>query len=179
MKKIFGRLQSADLIKQITTISLFMSLGVVLQYPLDFHFGPIHIFSSTIIFSFLMIAFTDWRLSLLGSMTMITLGELIITYHHNFWTNYAPMFIAIIIMHSFKLFKNFWFSILGILIGIIQFELSKAFIAYLVYDNSLAYLFMISGLIQIGTGSIIVIPIYASLYKIVKSMNKSIYSYNE
>lgn len=179
MKKIFGRLDTTDLIKQITIVALFMALGVTLQRPLDIHVGTFHIFSATIIASFLMVSFTDWRVSLLGSMTMITLGELIVTQHDDFWTNYLPMFVAILLVHIFKLFKSFWISIIGIIIAIVQFELLKAFIVYLSYGLARGYAQTLGAFIQIGTSTLVVLMIYSSLYKVVKMMNTSIYSYNK
>ncbi len=179
MKKIFGRLSTADLIKQVSVVSLLIAIGVVLQRPLDFHIGFFHIISSTIIFSFLILIIADLRISIIGVMTMITVGEFLIGFHDTFWTNYVPIFIAAIIINISKIFNKIWLTIIFYLIAMIEFQLLKTLIVYLTYGSARGYSQLIGALCEIALDSVVVIPVYLALYKVMKIINFSVYSYNE
>lgn len=179
MKKIFCRLSTADLIKQVSIVSILVAIGVVLERPLDIHIGEFHAISATIIAAFLILIIADWRISLIGAITMITLGEALVKFHDNFWTNYAPMIVAAIIINISKLFNKVWITIVFFLIAMIQFHFFKTFIVYLTYGSARGLGQFFGACCEIGLESIIIIPLYFALYKVLKIINFSVYSYNK
>lgn len=178
MKKIFCRLDTSDLIKQITVISLLLAFGLALEKPLHFHVGTFHLCFAAIISAFLMISLTNWRLSFIGAFTAVTIGELVLNGHYDFWVNYIPMFWILIFIEIGKRFKNFWISLITLILAFFQFELIKVFVYYLTFGSAIGYAQFIGSLIQIGIGTPVLISLYGLLFKVIKLTNYNIYNYN-
>ncbi|WP_127942787.1 MULTISPECIES: hypothetical protein [unclassified Mycoplasma] len=177
MKRLFYRLETSDLIRQITISALLITLGVVIERFLHFHVsvGVYPICLGGLLMALAIPLLVDWRVSLVSSLALITLTELLISGDANFWLNYLPMITAIVVIEIFKSFKHLGWAALGLTIALAAFVILKAFLTQLVYGSSMALAMLVSTGIQMAILGPVALLIYVSLYRVMISMNRTFY----